>query len=105
MIHLLALLSGLASIPVFLAANAVFVAAEFALVAVRRTRVREMVAQGSTGARAVERAVASLDRYLATTQFGITISSIGLGWLGEPALAGALMPVVAALGPGVTPVV
>ena len=105
MIPFLGVFSGLASIPVFLAGNAVFVAAEFALVAVRRTRVRELVGQGATGARAVERAVGSLDRYLATTQFGITISSIGLGWLGEPALAGALMPVVSALGPRLTPVV
>jgi CBS domain containing-hemolysin-like protein len=97
--------SGLLSIPVFLAANAVFVAAEFALVAIRRTRVRELVNEGAAGARAVERAVGNLDRYLATTQFGITLSSIGLGWLGEPALAGALMPAVSALGPRLSPVV
>jgi len=94
-----ALFSGLFSIPVFLCANGLFVAAEFALVALRRTRVRELVAQGATGARAVERAIGSLDRYLATTQFGITLSSLGLGWLGEPALARALMPAAAFLGP------
>jgi CBS domain containing-hemolysin-like protein len=94
-----ALFSGLFTIPVFLCANALFVAAEFALVAIRRTRVRELVAQKASGARAVERAVGSLDRYLATTQFGITVSSLGLGWLGEPALARVLFPVVAFLGP------
>jgi len=98
------LLSGLFTIPVFLCANALFVAAEFALVAIRRTRVRELVAQKASGARAVERAVGSLDRYLATTQFGITVSSLGLGWLGEPALARVLFPAVAFLGPGLSTV-
>lgn len=91
------LLSGLLSIPVFIAANAAFVAAEFALVSVRRTRVKELVAQGITGARRLERATGALDRYLATTQFGITLSSIGLGWLGEPALARLLRPLLASV--------
>lgn len=93
------LMSGLVSIPVFIAANAVFVAAEFALVAVRRTRVREMVQQGVKGARLVERATGDLDRYIAATQLGITLSSIGLGWLGQPAMARLLLPVFESLGP------
>ncbi len=62
-------------------------AAEFALVAVRRTRVEELVHHGVTGAKAVEQAVRNLDRTIAATQLGITLASIALGWVGEPALA------------------
>lgn len=94
----LGLWSGLLSIPVFVLANAVFVAAEFALVSVRRTRVKEMVDQGVKGARRLERAINDLDRYIAATQLGITLASIGLGWLGQPALARLLLPVFQALG-------
>ncbi len=96
------LVAGLLSIPVFVAANALFVAAEFALVAVRRTRVQELVAQGVRGSRLVQQAVADLDRYIAATQLGITLASIGLGWLGQPALAAAFLPLFAGLGPGVS---
>ncbi len=96
------LVAGLLSIPVFVAANALFVAAEFALVAVRRTRVQELVSQGIRGSRLVQQAVGDLDRYIAATQLGITLASIGLGWLGQPALAAAFLPLFAGLGPGVS---
>jgi CBS domain containing-hemolysin-like protein len=82
----------LLSIPALVVLNAFFVAAEFALVGVRRTRVEQMVLQGVKGARAVESAVAHLTRYIAATQLGITLSSIGLGYVGEPALASLLHP-------------
>ena len=85
------LLSGLISIPLLILANASFVAIEFSLVAIRRTRVRELVIKGVRGAKKLEHAVANLDRYLAATQLGITMASLGLGWLGEPALARLLM--------------
>ena len=97
-------MSGLVSIPVFIAANALFVAAEFALVAVRRTRIREMAEQGVKGARQVERATGDLDRYIAATQLGITLSSICLGWLGQPALARLLLPLFEAFGSHVSTV-
>jgi CBS domain containing-hemolysin-like protein len=84
---------GLLTIPAFVVANGLFVAAEFALVAVRRTRVEEMVRQGQTGAKAIESAVANLDRSIAATQLGITLASIALGWTGEPGLAHLLEPV------------
>lgn len=84
------LLSGLISIPLLIAANAFFVAIEIALVTIRKTRVRELVSRGIRGANKLERAVGNLDRYFAATQLGITISSLGLGWLGEPALARVL---------------
>jgi CBS domain containing-hemolysin-like protein len=71
----------------FLGANAFFVAAEFALVKVRGTRIRELAAEGDRLARAVQRALDDLDRSISGTQLGITIASLGLGWLGEPAVA------------------
>lgn len=92
------IVAGLLSIPVFIAANALFVAAEFALVAVRRTRVQELVRQEIRGARRVQAAVADLDRYIAATQLGITLASIGLGWLGQPALAAVFEPLFAGWG-------
>src|SRR5262249_5471861 len=84
---------GLLSIPLLVALNGLFVAAEFALVAVRKTRVEEMVRRGQQGAKAVEDATANLDRSIAATQLGITLASIALGWVGEPALARLLEPV------------
>ncbi len=68
-------------------ANGFFVAAEFALVKARRTRIRELVDEGDRLARAVQAAQADLDRSISGTQLGITIASIGLGWIGEPAIA------------------
>lgn len=73
-------------------ANGFFVAAEFALVAVRRSRVEQLLDEGHPGARSLHRAVTNLDAYLAATQLGVTMSSLGLGWLGEPALADLLEP-------------
>ena len=69
------------------ALNAFFVSAEFALVAVRRSRIDEMAEAGDSGAKKVQRALAHLDRYIAGTQLGITIASLALGWVGEPAMA------------------
>jgi CBS domain containing-hemolysin-like protein len=83
---------GLLAVPALVALNAFFVAAEFALVGVRRTRVEELVRQGVKGSAAVESAVAHLDRSIAATQLGITLASIALGWVGEPALARLLDP-------------
>lgn len=83
---------GLASIPVLVAVNGLFVAAEFSLVAVRRTRVEELVHHGQKGAKAIEAAVTNLDRTIAATQLGITLASIGLGWIGEPTLARIFEP-------------
>jgi CBS domain containing-hemolysin-like protein len=83
---------GLLSVPLLVALNGLFVAAEFALVAVRRTRVEEMIAQGRSGAKTVEYALINLDRSIAATQLGITLASISLGWIGEPTLAHLLEP-------------
>src|SRR5260370_14241531 len=79
-------------IPALVVLNGLFVAAEFALVVVRRTRVEEMVQQGQKGAKALHTAIEHLDRSIAATQLGVTLASIGLGWLGDPALASLLLP-------------
>lgn len=71
-------------------ANAFFVAAEFALVAVRRSRIEELAGRGDRKAQRVQRAQENLDRSISGTQLGITLASLGLGWIGEPALAGLI---------------
>jgi CBS domain containing-hemolysin-like protein len=90
------LLDGLKLLAVVLLvlANAFFVAAEFSLVSVRRTRIAELVAQGEPAANWVQRAIENPDRVIAATQLGITLASLGLGWIGEPALAHLLSPIV-----------
>jgi len=69
------------------AANAFFVAAEFALVSVRTTRVQQLIEAGRLGARTVERLQQRLDEMLAAVQFGVTLASLALGWAGEATLA------------------
>src|SRR6266852_5735010 len=73
-------------------ANGFFVAAGFSIVTVRKTRIDQLIAEGHLGARAVRRAVTAPDRYIAATQLGITMASLGLGWIGEPALASLIEP-------------
>ncbi|MBL0178834.1 MAG: HlyC/CorC family transporter [Gemmatimonadetes bacterium] len=81
---------GLLSVIALVALNAFFVAAEFALVGARRTRLEEMAEAGDGKATLALKAVQSLDRYVSATQLGITLASLGLGMIGEPALAGLL---------------
>jgi CBS domain containing-hemolysin-like protein len=83
---------GLVAVLVLVLANGFFVAAEFALVSVRRSRVTELVTERRTNATALQRATDQLDAHLAATQLGITISSLALGWVGEPALAHLIEP-------------
>ena len=78
-------------------ANGFFVAAEFSIVTVRKTRIDQMIAEGHRGAKAVRRAVTAPDRYIAATQLGITMASLGLGWMAEPALASIFEPALTAL--------
>jgi CBS domain containing-hemolysin-like protein len=77
---------------VFIVANGVFVAAEFAIVKVRPTQLAELSEKGSTRARMTKRILKRLDAYLAAAQVGITFASLALGWIGEPAFATILMP-------------
>jgi putative hemolysin len=73
-------------------ANAFFVASEFALVSVRKTRIDQLTAEGNSAAAVVQRAVRDLDRYIAATQVGITLASLLLGGLGEQTLEPLLTP-------------
>jgi hypothetical protein len=78
---------GLLFAVLFIALNGFFVAAEFALVKVRATQLHKRIKRGEKRAIIAEQIVSRLDRYLSVTQFGITLASLGLGWIGEPAVA------------------
>lgn len=84
--HGLALLQFVA-VAMLILANGFFVAAEFALVSIRETRIEQMLAAGTPGARAVRRLQQDLDDFLPAVQFGVTLCSLALGWIGEPLAA------------------
>src|SRR5688572_1278016 len=77
----------LLAVVVLVLLNGFFVAAEFALVRVRRSRIEEEAEEGKRGASLVLRQLDDLSRYLAACQLGITFTSLGIGFLGEPAVA------------------
>lgn len=83
---------GLVLLLVFL--NGFFVASEFALVAVRKTRIDVLVKKGNKTAKLVQKSIAELDTFISATQLGITLASLALGWIGEPAIARFLEPVL-----------
>jgi CBS domain containing-hemolysin-like protein len=87
-----------ALVPALILLNAYFVAAEFSLVAVRRSQIKLWERERRPGAAAAARAIARLDDSIAATQLGITLASIGLGFVGEPILARLLAPALAGLG-------
>lgn len=72
--------------------NGFFVAAEFALVGVRKTRIQQLANEGNFDAKLALDAVKNIDRYIAAVQLGITISSLGIGWVGESTLASIIQP-------------
>jgi CBS domain containing-hemolysin-like protein len=78
--------------------NGFFVAAEFAMVKVRSTRIDTLVQEGNMRAKYAKRLVEHLDAYLSACQLGITLASLGLGWIGEPAIAHIIEPVLLDLG-------
>ena len=80
------------AVVLLVAANAFFVAAEFALVSVRETRLQQMIAAHRIGARTVEKLHQKLDHVLNAVQFGVTVSSLALGWIGETSIAHMLEP-------------
>ena len=79
-----------------IAINGFFVAAEFALVRCRRGKIQQMRDEGESGAEAVVEQLDHIDESLATCQIGITLASLGIGFLGEPALAELLEPIFGA---------
>ncbi len=80
--------------------NGFFVASEFAMVKVRKTRIEQLVNEGNYNAKIALEALKDLDKFIAAVQLGVTISSIGLGWVGEGTLAHIIEPVFAFI-PGV----
>lgn len=78
--------------------NGLFVAAEFAFVRVRPTRINQLVIEGNKKAQVTHECIENMDAYLSVSQLGITLSSLGLGWLGEPAVANLLEPLLASWG-------
>src|SRR5436190_23694637 len=74
--------------------NGFFVAAEFALVKVRDTQLHALVARGHRRAKIARRIITNLNAYLSATQLGITMASLGLGWVGEPIVNALLSPLL-----------
>lgn len=77
-----------------LAFTAFFVASEFAIVKVRSSRIDQLLAEGNAKAIAAKKVISSLDEYLSACQLGITLTSLGLGWLGEPTVEHMLKPLI-----------
>ncbi len=98
----LSILARIAAVLALVFANGFFVAAEFSLVTVRKTRIDQLIAEGHRRARHVRQALSDLESYIAATQLGITMASIGLGWIGEPALATMIEPLFSFLPPWVS---
>jgi len=78
--------------------NGFFVAAEFAVVKIRSSRLETMIQEGNKQAKYAKKLTDHLDASLSVTQLGITLASLGLGWIGEPAVADMLHPVIEFLG-------
>ena len=72
--------------------NGLFVAAEFAMVKVRGSRIETLLQEGHPQAKYAKELVSNLDSYLSACQLGITLASLGLGWVGEPAIVQMLQP-------------
>ncbi|HBV87651.1 MAG TPA: hypothetical protein DEF42_13605 [Desulfosporosinus sp.] len=82
----------LLSIALLIVLTAFFVATEFAIVKIRVSRIDQLISEGKKGAEAAKRVVTHLDEYLSACQLGITITALGLGWLGEPTVEDLLYP-------------
>jgi CBS domain containing-hemolysin-like protein len=91
------LVIGLVAIPILIAINGFFVAAEFALVAIRRTRVEELVNQNTPGSKSLMHAVTELNRSVGACQLGITVASLALGFVSEPAIHRIIHPLFTGL--------
>src|SRR2546429_146402 len=78
-------------------ANGFFVAAEYAFVRIRKTQLDELAQHGSARARLSASVVDKLDQYISASQLGVTLCSLAIGWIGEPAVAALLAPFFAGL--------
>lgn len=86
------IITNLLLVVLLIALTGFFVATEFAIVKVRTSRIDQLVAEGKSGAKAAKHVVTHLDEYLSACQLGITITALGLGWLGEPTVEAMLHP-------------
>ncbi len=97
--HSMETAAGLIAVFALVLTNGFFVAAEFGLVGARRTRIAQLAEQGNPNAKAAQSALRRLDSSLAATQLGITLASLALGWIGEPAISHVFEPVLERLLP------
>ena len=77
---------------ILIALTAFFVAAEFAIIRVRASRINQLIEEGNKKALSVQKIISNLDEYLSTCQLGITVTALGIGWLGEPTLSHLINP-------------
>ncbi|MFE8696237.1 hemolysin family protein [Cytobacillus sp. FJAT-53684] len=84
-------------IVLLIALTAFFVASEFAMVKVRSSRIDQLIAEGNVQAHSAKKVISNLDEYLSASQLGITVTALGLGWLGEPTVESILKPLFAKL--------
>lgn len=92
------LLLNLLIMTILIAATAFFVTAEFAIVKVRDSRIEQLLQEGNKKAASAQKIIHNLDGYLSACQLGITLTALGLGWIGEPAVANVIEPVIHFLG-------
>jgi CBS domain containing-hemolysin-like protein len=85
-------------VALLIALTAFFVASEFAIVKIRSSRIDQLLEEGKRNAFSAKKVITSLDEYLSACQLGITLTALGLGWLGEPAIADLLHPLFDELG-------
>ena len=95
-------MTALMSIVILLGVNGFFVASEFALVRIRKTRLEELVQRGDGRAALALKMLTRVDSYLGAVQLGVTLASLGLGWMGEPAIAAIIQPFIFQYFPGST---
>lgn len=86
------IITNLLLVALLIALTGFFVATEFAIVKVRSSRIDQLIAEGKSGAKAAKHVITHLDEYLSACQLGITITALGLGWLGEPTVEEMLHP-------------
>lgn len=91
-------LMGLVAVVALIATNGFFVAGEFALVKIRATRINQLAEEGNRAAKIIQKQLEHLDTYIASTQLGITLASLALGWIGEPSLSHLIEPLFAWIG-------
>jgi CBS domain containing-hemolysin-like protein len=87
----------LIAIAILIVLTAFFVSYEFAIVKIRSTRIDQLVGEGNKNAIAAQKIVSNLDEYLSACQLGITVTALGLGWLGEPTVEQILHPLLVTL--------